>query len=84
MNAELRKVVREVIEATEKGGPAEAKAGAERLRPLLPPGRPHVGKTSMKPEEGVEWYAGEFVNIVDNELWFAMNSFINCLDKFCP
>jgi len=32
----------------------------------------------------VEWYAGQLVEIFNNESYFAVNSFINCLDLFCP
>jgi hypothetical protein len=41
--------------------------------------------TDLKGTEAeVEWYAGQLLDIYDNKTWFAMNSFINCLDKFCP
>lgn len=32
----------------------------------------------------LEWYAGQLLAINDNKSWFAMNSFINLLDSFCP
>lgn len=32
----------------------------------------------------VEWYAGQFLDIVDNKAWLAMNSLLNCCEKFCP
>lgn len=45
----------------------------------------HVGSEAAKTAPGViEWYAGQLLNIYDNEAWFAMNSFINALDEFCP
>ena len=47
----------------------------------------HQGKPSeffTNEELTIEWYAGQLLDIVDNQNWFAMNSFINCLDKFCP
>ena len=28
------------------------------------------------------WYAGQLVDIVDTKSWFAMNSIINCCEKF--
>jgi hypothetical protein len=84
MSADLRNVVREVVLTIDKGGPEEAKAEVERLRGLIPVGMPHRGKKNMTEQEVIEWYAGEIVDIVDNQAWFAMNSIINCLDKFCP
>ena len=44
-------------------------------------GRPDLGKGT---DLCVEWYAGQLVDIFDNESYFAVNSFINCLDIFCP
>lgn len=44
----------------------------------------HVGKNDMTPREVMEWYGGQLIDIVDNNFWFAMNSFVNCVDKFCP
>lgn len=48
----------------------------------------HVGK---KPEEfegnrkmTLEWYAGSIIDIVYKQSWFAVNSWINCVDKFAP
>jgi hypothetical protein len=30
----------------------------------------------------LEWYAGSIINIVEKQSWFAVNSWINCCDKF--
>jgi hypothetical protein len=84
MDTDLRTKVREVIMRVEAGHIAEAKAGAEELRPLVPAGQPHRGKKNMTEQEIIEWYAGEFLDCVDNGAWFAINSLINCVDKFCP
>jgi hypothetical protein len=84
MDTDLRTKVREVILMVEAGGTAEAQKGAEELRPLIPAGQPHRGKKNMTEQEVIEWYAGEFLDIVDGQAWFAMNSLINCIDKFCP
>ena len=45
----------------------------------------HVG-TAMQDgdEQCVEWYGGQLLDIWDNAKWFAMNSLINCVDRFCP
>lgn len=46
----------------------------------------HVGNPGLAPGTDlcVEWYAGQLVEIFNNESYFAVNSFINCLDIFCP
>lgn len=46
----------------------------------------HVG---LQPEDfteemTVEWYAGQGLSMLKKEQWFAINSWINCLDKFVP
>ena len=86
MEQDLKSVVREVILKVADGGITDAKEGAERLRPLVPAGQPHRGKEpdDFAPDTIVEWYAGEFLDIVDTQSWYAMKSLINCLDKFCP
>lgn len=46
----------------------------------------HVGNTGLGvgTDLCVEWYAGQLVDIFDKQSYFAVNSFINCLDIFCP
>jgi len=48
-------------------------------------GNCHVGGDFSKDVDGemtLEWYAGALVDIYDNKAWYAMNSWINCVDKF--
>jgi hypothetical protein len=35
-------------------------------------------------EKTLRWYLGSGISIVDNEAWFAMNSWLNCIEKFVP
>lgn len=72
------------------GGIPEAKNAAVTIREALAERglgpNCHVGKgEQMKtnPEMAVEWYAGQFLSIVDGQSWFAMNSLVNCCNKFC-
>jgi hypothetical protein len=46
----------------------------------------HRGRTDMITggDECVEWYAGEIIDIFNNNALYAVNSVINLLDKFCP
>jgi hypothetical protein len=88
---DLRSTVRTAVETTSKGGPATAIACAESVRSALAARGlgpnchlDHKDHASMTSEETLEWYAGQFLDIVDSQSWFAMNSFINCVDKFAP
>lgn len=75
--------VREIVERLQHVGP---KSVAELVKPLREAVSPnvHVGRTDLTPEETVEWYAGQLLDIVDQRMWFAMNSLLNCVDKFVP
>jgi hypothetical protein len=44
----------------------------------------HVGKKNLTEEEELEWYAGQGLDIIDSKAWHAVNSWINCKDKFAP
>lgn len=43
----------------------------------------HLGyEGEWTPRQTMEWYAGQLINVVENESWFAMNSIVNCCKKF--
>jgi hypothetical protein len=44
----------------------------------------HQGKNDLTPDETVEWYAGQTLDILENEAWWAVNTLCNVLDKFVP
>lgn len=44
----------------------------------------HLGATTWCWRKSIEWYAGQILDIVDERKWFAVNSWINCVDKFAP
>ena len=79
-DAELTQIIRDVIANLENTNEAGALAAVEPLRlvPTRPPG------PCTTPREVLEWYAGQILDIVDNDRWFAVNSLINCCDKFAP
>lgn len=86
---DLRKLTRIVVTNLDQNG--NEHNAARIVEPLrgalaasgLAPGC-HVGRTEWTPEQRVEWYAGQVVYTVDERAWFAINSIVNCLDKFCP
>jgi len=84
----LRRVTRDAIETLDRAGPSDAPRIVQPVREALAerglaPGC-HVGRTGMTDEQIVEWYAGQLVDTVDKEAWYAINSVINTADKFCP
>lgn len=85
---ELTAIVRTTVNAVENVGPSSVKQLVEPVREALTArglyANCRMGCTAEKPEHIVEWYAGQLLDIVDNEAWFAMNSLINALDRFAP
>lgn len=81
--ASLRTAVRRIARALDTASHDEVRALVAPLRAFVQP-NVHVGRTDMTPDEVVEWYAGQILDIVDEEKWFAVNSWINCRDKFAP
>lgn len=46
----------------------------------------HVGKGAEMKDcrlMRMEWFAGQLIDIVESKSWFAVNSWLNCVDKFC-
>jgi hypothetical protein len=78
----LRETVRDVVAKLEKSGPGDARSLVEPLRAFVQPGV-HVG-TKPTGEAVVEWYAGQLLDIVDTEAWFAMNSILSNVDSWVP
>jgi len=86
---ELRTLTRDMILAIDKGGPPAVEASVAPVRlALAERGQVsgcHVGLgRELTPDETVEWYAGQLLDIVDKKAWFAMNSLINLRDHLCP
>lgn len=86
--SDLTILIRGVVERVERGGPEtariEAQAVAEELARRGLGRACHVGRATFTPEEALEWYAGQFIDIVEGESWLAMNSWLNVVDKFAP
>lgn len=81
--------VRELIVQVDKGGVDTAANVSADIRELLADrgleSGCHLGRMDLDGSiDQVEWYAGQFLDIVDNGAWFAMNSFCNCMDRFAP
>lgn len=88
--ADLRAILRTAAKQLERVGPCSVAAIVQPVRDEmtargLPP-MVHCGRKDLEqhPEQMIEWYAGQLLDIVDGEGWFAMNSWLNCVDKFCP
>lgn len=46
----------------------------------------HVPGVDIEPgtEQGAEWFAGQVVEALAMEKWFAINGIVNLLDTWCP
>ena len=88
MTNDLRAITREAIRQLEGSGQAAAAAIVEPVRAALAERglgpRCKEGDGPFTDEETVEWYAGQLLDIVDTGQWFAVNSIVNTVDKFCP
>lgn len=79
---ELAEIIRTKAKELDEGTEATLAMVAETFRAIVPRGQPHRGKQNMTRREVLEWYAGELVDIHDRGGLFAVNSWINCADKF--
>jgi hypothetical protein len=77
-------VVRECIMDLHSGGPAAIGSIVTRLKAAGAVRNIHLGKKSFTTDETVEWYAGQILDVLEERQLFAVNSLINCVDKFAP
>ncbi len=90
MARDLTTVIRDVVEKLQAAGPEQADAIVQPLREIGVVARMNEGmqeqmdNTPMGQEIQLYWYAGQILNIVEKKSWFAMNSVLNCVDKFAP
>jgi hypothetical protein len=90
---QLSKIIREVHRNIAKGSASTIHHDIQPLYDLGLKANMHVGESEkFKELEGtdqgrlmtLEWYAGSIIDIVENKSYFAVNSWLNCIDKFCP
>lgn len=83
---QLAEVVQCALRALDKAGTKDAKRIVEPIRTALadrgltPNCR--VGQEDLSRSEIIEWFAGQILDIVDNETWWCVNSLLNCCEKF--
>ena len=85
-DADLTKMVRDIVEALDVASMADVKRIIEPLRSVVTPGCYVTDKPSppLTPRQTLEWYAGQILEIADAGAWFCVNSWLNCRDKFAP
>ena len=77
--------IREIVKRLDEGGTASVDDTIAALKAAGAVKSCHLDAgRELTPEETVEWYAGQGLNILEEKAFYAVNSFINCLDKFCP
>ena len=82
---ELTTLVRDVVQRIDRmvpGSDFEPLCGRLRDAGIVPD--MHVGRDDLEGRGVVEWYAGQILDVLEKKRWFAVNSMINCLDKFAP
>lgn len=73
-------LLKEVIEAVDRSGPSSTGEIALMIQENGIDENMHVGQTQEffeDKEKVAEWYLGQFLNIINKQSWFAMNSLIN-------
>lgn len=81
-----RKKLRDLIDRLSGCGAASIPAFLAELQEIGAVRGVHEGRTDMHSgdDDCVAWYAGQLVDVLENRALFAVNSIINCVDKFCP
>jgi hypothetical protein len=81
---ELFALIRDAARIVAHGDTPQATEQAARLRNAGIERGFGVGRRDMDRRETALWYAGQFIEIVEEGAWFAVNSWINALDRFVP
>lgn len=84
---QLRTLIRDIVDKLAKGEPGDAIDLVQPLRDAGIEPNMKVGLEQEAYEEGrtrMEWYAGQILDVVDSKSWLAVNSIVNCVDRFCP
>lgn len=88
-DAEMSNFVNQQLNIVGNGDIPEATACADLFEKMGGVSGIHVrnaGEPKMEftTRQTLEWYVGQFIDIVENRSWFAINSFVNAIDKFSP
>lgn len=78
---QLSTLVREVVGEIDRGNVRSCESAVKRLRDVGLTANLHM-RSNLSAREILEWYAGQIIETVNVEAWFAMNSIINCCEKF--
>lgn len=78
------KTVRECVKELDEGGPQVASNVLTKLKQAGAIRNINIRSAPMTDHEILDWYAGQLVDILEDKANFAVNSIINCCDKFAP
>lgn len=73
-----------IVKKLDEGGTAKVSEVIQDLKNLGAVRNQHLGNKTLTEDETVEWYAGQGLDILEESAFFAVNSWINCLEKFVP
>lgn len=80
-----RKKLRDLVDRLAGNGPSMVPAFVAELRELGAVRNAYVGESMETGDDTcVAWYAGQLLDVLESKSLFAVNSIINCVDKFCP
>lgn len=80
-----RKQLRALVQRLDGGRRAAVPAVVVELKQLGAIRNAHVGELMENGDDTcVAWYAGQILDVLESESWFAVDSIINLVDKFCP
>ena len=83
-NKELAELIRAVALVIDNSNEVTIQDAIEPLKNVGIYANMHVGtpQEHFTPRMVLEWYAGSIIDIVEKQSWFAVNSWINCCDRF--
>jgi hypothetical protein len=78
--------LRDLVRRLAANGPSSIPSFLAELHELGAVRGANEGRTDMRDgdDDCVAWYAGQLVEVLEERALFAVNSIINCVDKFCP
>jgi hypothetical protein len=81
---ELAEFICKTTAPVDEGGEVELRIAARKFREAGVVSGAHVGREDLgdKPRECMEWYAGQFLSMVDANALYAVNSWINARTVF--
>ena len=79
---EMEDVIHTMLKHIENSGVAMAEITAKSFAKMGAISGTNVGMENMTRRQELDWFAGQFISIVEAKAWWAMNSFLNYGEHF--